>query len=43
MISDADTGFGDSEMCAKTVWEYYNAGAAGQTKTIILFLNIINF
>jgi methylisocitrate lyase len=29
ILSDADTGFGEGEMCAKTVWEYYKAGAAG--------------
>jgi len=29
IIADADTGFGEGEMCAKTVWEYYKAGAAG--------------
>ena len=29
MIADADTGFGEGEMCAKTVWEYYMAGASG--------------
>jgi methylisocitrate lyase len=29
IIADADTGFGEGEMCAKTVWEYNKAGAAG--------------
>lgn len=29
IIADADTGFGEGEMCVKTVWEYYKAGAAG--------------
>lgn len=29
IIADADTGFGEGEMCAKTVWEYWRAGAAG--------------
>jgi methylisocitrate lyase len=29
VLADADTGFGEGEMCAKTVWEYFNAGAAG--------------
>jgi methylisocitrate lyase len=29
ILSDADTGFGEGEMCAKTVWEYNKAGAAG--------------
>lgn len=29
IIADADTGFGEGEMCAKTVWEYSKAGAAG--------------
>ena len=29
IIADADTGFGEGEMCAKTVWAYNRAGAAG--------------
>ena len=29
VISDADTGFGEGEMVAKTVWEYFRAGASG--------------
>ena len=29
VLADADTGFGEGEMCAKTVWEYFNSGAAG--------------
>jgi methylisocitrate lyase len=29
IIADADTGFGEGEMCSKTVWEYNRAGAAG--------------
>ena len=29
IIADADTGFGEGEMCAKTVWQYNRAGAAG--------------
>jgi len=29
VIADADTGFGEGEMCAKTVLEYYMAGASG--------------
>eukprot|EP00347_Sterkiella_histriomuscorum_P011616 403371770 len=29
IIADADTGFGEGEMCAKTVYEYIKAGAAG--------------
>jgi len=29
IIADADTGFGEGEMCAWTVWEYNKAGAAG--------------
>jgi 2-methylisocitrate lyase-like PEP mutase family enzyme len=29
VLADADTGFGEGEMCAKTVWEYYMAGASG--------------
>jgi len=29
VLADADTGFGEGEMCAKTVWEYFSAGAAG--------------
>jgi len=28
VIADADTGFGEGEMCARAVWEYYNAGAS---------------
>ena len=26
IIADADTGFGEGEMCAKTVYEYRNGG-----------------
>jgi len=29
LIADADTGFGEGENCARTVWEYNKAGAAG--------------
>jgi len=29
IIADADTCFGEGEMCAKTVWSYNKAGAAG--------------
>lgn len=29
VIADADTGFGEGEMCAKTVFEYFGAGASG--------------
>ncbi|CAI2377015.1 unnamed protein product [Moneuplotes crassus] len=29
IIADADTGFGEGEMVARTVWEYNKAGAAG--------------
>ena len=29
VIADADTGFGEGEMLARTVWEYNKAGAAG--------------
>ena len=29
VIVDSDTGFGEGEMCAKTVWEYFLAGACG--------------
>eukprot|EP00743_Colponemidia_sp_Colp-15_P003305 GILK01003569.1.p1 GENE.GILK01003569.1~~GILK01003569.1.p1 ORF type:complete len:310 (+),score=52.57 GILK01003569.1:69-998(+) len=29
LIADADTGFGEGEMCSRTVWEYWRAGAAG--------------
>ena len=29
ILADADTGFGEGEMCAKTVWEYFHAGASG--------------
>ena len=34
IIADADTGFGEGEMCAKTVCEYYMSGASGN---IIIF------
>ncbi|CAN5951273.1 unnamed protein product [Sphagnum jensenii] len=29
VIVDADTGFGEGEMCARTVHEYYYSGASG--------------
>jgi methylisocitrate lyase len=29
IIADADTGLGEAEYCAKTVYEYHRAGAAG--------------
>lgn len=29
VLADADTGFGEGEMTARTVWEYAKAGAAG--------------
>lgn len=29
ILVDADTGFGEGEMCSKTVWEYYLNGASG--------------
>ena len=29
IIADADTGFGEAEMCYRTVYEYFNAGACG--------------
>lgn len=29
MIADADTGFGEGEMVARTVHDYFYAGAAG--------------
>ena len=29
IIADADTGFGEEEMCRRTVFEYFNAGAVG--------------
>ena len=29
LIADADTGFGEGEMCAKTLFAYNRAGAAG--------------
>jgi len=29
IIADADTGFGEGEMCAKTVWDYFMNGASG--------------
>lgn len=30
VIADADTGFGEGEMCSRTVWDYYMAGASGR-------------
>ena len=32
IIADADTGFGESEMCYWTVYEYFDAGAFGNLK-----------
>jgi methylisocitrate lyase len=29
ILADADTGFGEGEMCSKMVWEYFQAGANG--------------
>lgn len=29
ILADADTGFGEAEMVARTVFEYYMAGAQG--------------
>lgn len=29
IIADADTGFGEAEMCYRTVFEYFSAGAYG--------------
>ncbi|EGR33487.1 methylisocitrate lyase, putative [Ichthyophthirius multifiliis] len=29
VLADADTGFGEGEMCARTVWEYFQSGASG--------------
>ncbi|CAD8112330.1 unnamed protein product [Paramecium primaurelia] len=29
ILADADTGFGEGEMCSKTVWEYFIHGASG--------------
>jgi len=29
ILADADTGFGEGEMVAKTVWEYFLNGASG--------------
>mmetsp|Transcript_4562 Transcript_4562/g.411 ORF Transcript_4562/g.411 Transcript_4562/m.411 type:complete len:101 (+) Transcript_4562:75-377(+) len=29
ILADADTGFGEGEMTAKTVWEYFMNGASG--------------
>lgn len=29
VIADADTGFGEGEMCARTVTEFFYSGAAG--------------
>lgn len=30
ILADADTGFGETEMCHWTVYEYYLAGASGK-------------
>ena len=30
IIADADTGFGEGEMVARTVWSYFEAGACGR-------------
>jgi len=38
VLADADTGFGEGEMCAKTVWEYFNAGASGILINIFLII-----
>ena len=40
IIADADTGFGEGEMCAKTVWEYYMSGASGINIIVIKGLHI---
>lgn len=40
IIADADTGFGEGEMCAKTVWEYYMSGASGKKYSIFKGLHI---
>jgi methylisocitrate lyase len=29
IIADADTGFGEAEMCKRTVYDYFLAGASG--------------
>jgi methylisocitrate lyase len=29
IIADGDTGFGESEMCTRTVYDYFMAGASG--------------
>jgi 2-methylisocitrate lyase-like PEP mutase family enzyme len=29
VIADADTGFGEGEMCARTVHDYFHSGASG--------------
>jgi len=43
IIADADTGFGEGEMCSKTVWEYYLSGASGIfIINFILFFYLIN-
>ena len=38
VLADADTGFGEGEMCAKTVWEYFSAGAAGKDSNNLCYL-----
>jgi len=40
IIADADTGFGEGEMCSKTVWEYYLSGASGTIHSINKGLHI---
>ena len=37
VIADADTGFGEGEMCARTVFEYFEAGASGIIKIYHIF------
>jgi methylisocitrate lyase len=37
ILADADTGFGEGEMCAKTVWEYFHSGACGTFISLTYF------
>jgi methylisocitrate lyase len=32
IIADADTGFGEAEMCHRTFYEYFLSGASGKIK-----------
>lgn len=40
VLADADTGFGEGEMCARAVHEYFEAGASGTLFLNTFFLNL---